>query len=60
MGLKEIVCKDVEWISVAQNREEWWAFVFMVTNFCVQYVGVRWLARQLIFSPTCLVHRERL
>jgi hypothetical protein len=32
MYLREIVCEDVDWIHVAQDRDQWQAFVNMVMN----------------------------
>ena len=31
----EIVWEGVEWIDMAQNRDEWWAFVTVVMNLRV-------------------------
>jgi hypothetical protein len=27
MDLKETVCKNTDWIHVAQDRDKWWALV---------------------------------
>jgi hypothetical protein len=32
MDLREIGWDDVDWMHVAQNREQWWALVNMVMN----------------------------
>jgi hypothetical protein len=31
LDLKEVGCKDVDWIDVPQAKVQWWAFVNMVT-----------------------------
>jgi hypothetical protein len=33
--LREIVCDGVEWIHVAQDRDQWRALVNTIMNFCV-------------------------
>jgi hypothetical protein len=35
MDLKETVCKDVDWIRVAQDRVKWWHIVDMIINLLV-------------------------
>jgi hypothetical protein len=30
MGIKEIECEDVDWIQLAQEKNQWWAVVNMV------------------------------
>jgi hypothetical protein len=35
MDLREIGWDGVEWIGLAQDRKQWWAFVGMVINFWV-------------------------
>jgi hypothetical protein len=35
MDLREISCKGVEWIHLAQVRDHWWAFVNTVMNLWV-------------------------
>jgi hypothetical protein len=32
MDLKEILCEDVDWIKLAQDKEHWWDPVNIVTN----------------------------
>jgi hypothetical protein len=32
MGPREIGWEGVEWIHLAQDRDQWWAFVNMVVN----------------------------
>jgi predicted small integral membrane protein len=32
VGFKETGFEDVEWIGLAQDRDEWWALVNAVTN----------------------------
>jgi hypothetical protein len=32
MGLREIVWEVVDWIHLAQERDQWWALVNMVMN----------------------------
>jgi hypothetical protein len=32
MGLREVRWKDVEWMYLAQGRDQWWALVKMVMN----------------------------
>jgi hypothetical protein len=33
MYLREIVWDGVDWIHMAQDRDQWWAVVNMVMNF---------------------------
>jgi hypothetical protein len=35
MKFKEIRCEGVDWIHLAQYRDQWWALVNMVMNFHV-------------------------
>jgi hypothetical protein len=35
MNLKEIVCEDVDWTHVAQDRVQWQTLVNMVVNLCI-------------------------
>jgi len=35
MDLKEIVLEGLDWITVSQERNKWWAFVNMVMNLQV-------------------------
>jgi len=35
MYLKQIWCEDVDWIHLAQNRDEWWVLVNMVIKLQV-------------------------
>jgi hypothetical protein len=35
MDLSDIGCEDVDWIHVAQDRVQWWAFVNTVMNIRV-------------------------
>jgi hypothetical protein len=35
MGLREIGWEGVEWIHLAQDRDQWWALVNMVMNLQV-------------------------
>jgi hypothetical protein len=35
MDLREIGWEDVDWIHLAQDRDQWWAFVNTVMNFRV-------------------------
>jgi hypothetical protein len=39
MGLREIGCEDGRWIELAQDRDQWWAFVLAVLNLCVLLPG---------------------
>jgi hypothetical protein len=32
MDLKRIMCEDVDWIRLAQDRVQWWTLVNMVMN----------------------------
>jgi len=32
INLKNTEFKDVEWIHLAQNRVQWWAYITTVTN----------------------------
>jgi len=32
MNLREIGCEGVDWMHLAQDREQWWALVNMVMN----------------------------
>jgi hypothetical protein len=32
MDLTEIVCEDVDWIHLAQDRDQWWTHLNMVMN----------------------------
>jgi hypothetical protein len=35
MNLKGTECEDVGWIYLAQDRDQWWAFVNTVVNLHV-------------------------
>jgi hypothetical protein len=35
IDLREIVWKDVDWMLLAENRDQWWALVKMVMNLRV-------------------------
>jgi hypothetical protein len=35
MDIKEIGWDDVDWIHLAQGRNQWWAYVYMVLNLHV-------------------------
>jgi len=35
MDLKEIGWKGVDWMCVAQDRDQWWSLVNMVMNLCI-------------------------
>jgi hypothetical protein len=35
MDLKEVRCKNVEWIQLARNWDEWLALMNMLMNFLV-------------------------
>jgi len=40
MNLREIGCEDVDWIHLAQDRDQWHALVNMVMNLWILYEGV--------------------
>jgi hypothetical protein len=35
MNLKEVGCRGMDWIDLAQDRDRWWALVIAVMNFRV-------------------------
>jgi len=35
MDLRELGWEGMDWMHVAQNRDQWWALVNMVMNHCV-------------------------
>jgi hypothetical protein len=37
MDLREIWWEDVDWIHLAQDREQWWAFVNTVMNIWIPH-----------------------
>ena len=35
MNLQELVCEDIDWIELVQDRDRWWALVNVVMNLRV-------------------------
>jgi hypothetical protein len=35
MGLKEMEWESVNWMHLAQDRDQWWDVVNMVMNLCI-------------------------
>jgi hypothetical protein len=35
MDLQEVGCEGVDWIHLAQDRDQWWALVDLVMNLLV-------------------------
>jgi hypothetical protein len=35
MNLREIACEDVDWMHLAQDRDQWRALVNTVMNHCI-------------------------
>jgi hypothetical protein len=53
MYLKVVECSDLKWIYLAQDRDQWWAFLSKVMNFRVLYEtgNVPHYLKTIIFSP---------
>jgi hypothetical protein len=44
MHLRQIGCSSIDWIDLAQDREQWRALVNMVMNFQVPYNADKFLS----------------
>ena len=58
MDLREVGCRGVDWIDMAQDRDRWWALVTAVINFRIPYTARNFLtSRKLVsFSRKYLLH----
>jgi hypothetical protein len=45
IGLREIGWEGVDWMHLAQERDQWWALVNMVMNLQVPYKAENFLTR---------------
>jgi hypothetical protein len=48
MNLTEIVWDGVDWIDIAQDRDQWTALVNTVLNFQVPYIAGKFLSGCII------------
>jgi len=64
MSLKEIVSEGMDWIHLAQDRDQWQSFVNTVTNFrCHNMLGsfTSWsivFSRTVLHDVSCLLVRQ--